>query len=159
MKAKRTGILLKPDSSRVLLRPFELGREERVRKVIGRVIMLTETEVQNQLQEVELAFYARHRKVQRFFLQRFERVRPLLRADQPLSEARKLLIGAYFTHEYALEAAALFNPSMIWHPDQSAVPEGSRRFIVSLRATGEGHISSITFRTGVIDASNRIAID
>ena len=68
-------------------------------------------------------------------------------------------MGAYFTQEYALESAALFNPSMVWHPDQSGLPEGSRRFILSLRATGEGHISSITFRSGVIDAQNQIHID
>ncbi|HFE63727.1 MAG TPA: glycosidase, partial [Caldithrix sp.] len=74
-------------------------------------------------------------------------------------EERKLLIGAYFTQEYSLESAALFNPSMVWHPDQSGLPAGSRRFILSLRATGEGHISSITFRTGVIDTDYRITID
>ena len=76
-----------------------------------------------------------------------------------MSESRRLLIGSYFTQEYALESAALFNPSMVWHPDQSGLPAGSRRFIVSLRATGEGHISSITFRSGVIDAENRIRMD
>ena len=67
-------------------------------------------------------------------------------------------MGAYFTQEYSLESAALFNPSMIWHPDQSGLPEGSRKFILSLRATGEGHISSITFRGGVIDAHNQIQV-
>ena len=70
-----------------------------------------------------------------------------------------MLIGAYFTQEYALESAALFNPSMVWHPDQSGLAEGSRRFLLSLRATGEGHISSITFRSGTIDAENRIRMD
>ena len=70
-----------------------------------------------------------------------------------------MLIGSYFTQEYALESAALFNPSMVWHPDQSGLADGSRRFILSLRATGEGHISSITFRSGTIDAENRIRMD
>jgi predicted GH43/DUF377 family glycosyl hydrolase len=70
-----------------------------------------------------------------------------------------LLLGAYFTQEYALESAALFNPSMVWHPDQSGLPEGSKRFVLSLRAVGEGHISSITFRSGVIDASHTIHLD
>ena len=68
-------------------------------------------------------------------------------------------MGAYFTQEYSLESAALFNPSMVWHPDQSGLQAGSRRFILSLRATGEGHISSITFRGGVIDDQNQIHID
>ena len=70
-----------------------------------------------------------------------------------------MLIGAYFTQEYALESAALFNPSMVWHPDQSGLEPGSRRFLLSLRATGEGHISSITFRSGTVDADCRIRMD
>ncbi|MCI0352289.1 MAG: glycoside hydrolase family 130 protein, partial [Acidobacteriales bacterium] len=82
-----------------------------------------------------------------------------LLTDQKLSEERELLLGAYFTHEYSLEAAALFNPSMVPHPDQSDLPSGSLRFILSLRATGEGHISSITFRTGVLDANCNIVIN
>jgi len=69
------------------------------------------------------------------------------------------LLGAYFTHEYSLEAAALFNPSIVPHPDQSDLPPGSLRFILSLRATGEGHISSITFRTGFLDAVGNVAIN
>ena len=76
-------------------------------------------------------------------------VRPYLLNGQRLSEERELLLGGYFTHEYSLEAAALFNPSIVPHPDQSDLPPGSLRFILSLRATGEGHISSITFRTGL----------
>jgi predicted GH43/DUF377 family glycosyl hydrolase len=79
--------------------------------------------------------------------------------EKPLSRARQMLIGAYFTHEYSLESAALFNPSIVWHPDQSGLAQGCRRFVLSLRATGEGHISSIAFRSGVIDADRRVHID
>jgi predicted GH43/DUF377 family glycosyl hydrolase len=104
-------------------------------------------------------FRERHQRTREFFLHRFEQVRKFLLTDQPLSENRRLLIGSYFTSEYALESAALFNPSMVWHPDQSGLAEGSHRFVLSLRATGEGHISSITFRSGTIDAENRIRID
>src|SRR3974377_958989 len=86
-------------------------------------------------------------------------MRSHLLTDQPLRENRRLLMGAYFTQEYALESAALFNPSMVWHPDQSGLEPGSRRFLLSLRATGEGHISSITFRSGTIDAECRIRMD
>ncbi len=93
------------------------------------------------------------------FCGRFEAVRRHLLTDTPLSENRRLLIGAYFTQEYALESAALFNPSIVWHPDQSGLAAGSRRFALSLRATGEGHISSITFRSGVVDDDNKITID
>src|SRR5438045_5797213 len=104
-------------------------------------------------------FRQRHQRTREFFLHRFDQVRGRLLTDLPISEGRRLLIGAYFTQEYALESAALFNPSMVWHPDQSNLSEGSRRFILSLRATGEGHISSITFRSGTIDAMNKIRID
>ena len=104
-------------------------------------------------------FRNRHQKTRQFFLRRFEQIKSHLLTDQPLSENRKLLIGALFTQEYSLESAALFNPSMVWHPDQSGLADGSRRFILSLRATGEGHISSITFRSGIIDGQNQIHID
>lgn len=159
MKAKRTGILIKPDPTRVLLRPFELNQEGRILRIIARIMALSEKEVQHEFQQVLADFHARHQEVHQFFLKRFKQVRQYLLTDQPLSEERQLLIGAYFTHEYSLESAALFNPSPIWHPDQADLPAGSRRFLLSLRATGEGHVSSITFRTGVIDAANNITID
>jgi predicted GH43/DUF377 family glycosyl hydrolase len=94
-----------------------------------------------------------------FFLRRFEQNQRYLITDQALSENQRLLIGAYFTQEYSLEFAALFNPSMVWHPDQSDLPDGDRRVIVSLRATGEGHISSIVFRSGVISTKYGIDLD
>ena len=104
-------------------------------------------------------FHGRHQRPRDFLLARFEKVREHLITDAPLSENRRLLIGAYFTQEYAVESAALFNPSIVWHPDQSGLPVGSRRFVLSLRATGEGHLSSITFRSGVIDARCAITVD
>src|SRR5260370_35840918 len=79
--------------------------------------------------------------------------------DEDVSEQRRLLIGSYFLAEYSLESAALFNPSIVPHPDQSDLPPGALRFILSLRATGEGHISSITFRTGLLDAGSNITIN
>jgi predicted GH43/DUF377 family glycosyl hydrolase len=159
MDVKRTGIILKPTNSRVVLRPFEISNESRIEKILGRVSALSESEVERQLDDVMREFRERHQRTREFFLQRFEKVRKHLLTDQPIGDSRRLLIGAYFTSEYALESAALFNPSMIWHPDQSGLPEGTRRFILSLRATGEGHISSITFRSGIIDDACRIRID
>lgn len=159
MDVKRTGIVLKPTNSRVVIRPFEIPNEARVERIIARVASLSEAEVAAQLEVVMRDFRERHQRTREFFLGRFEQVRRHLLTDQPVSEPRRLLIGSYFTSEYALESAALFNPSMVWHPDQSGLPAGARRFIVSLRATGEGHISSITFRSGVIDAGSRIRID
>src|SRR5437868_6715540 len=159
MDVKRTGILLKPSNTRVVIRPFEVANEARIEKIIARISALPESEVECLLEKVMREFRERHQRTREFFLQRFEQVRKHLLTDQPLSENRRLLIGSYFTQEYALESAALFNPSMVWHPNQSDLPDGTRRSILSLRATGEGHISSISFRSGGIDGENRIHSD
>jgi predicted GH43/DUF377 family glycosyl hydrolase len=158
IKATRTGIVLRPDPSRVLFRPFEIGLTSRIVKIIARVSSLTEEEVKQKLNEVIHEFGSRHYRLEQFFLKRFEAIKPNLLTDEPLTQERKLLLGAYFTMEYSLESAALFNPSMIWHPDQTNVPPGYKRFILSLRATGEGHISSISFRMGYIDETGKIVI-
>nr|WP_293835976.1 glycoside hydrolase family 130 protein [uncultured Arsenicibacter sp.] len=158
VKATRTGIVLRPDPTRVLFRPFELGSTTRTLKIIARVSSLTDDEVAVKLQEVINEFGSRHYKLERFFQKRFEHIKPHLLTDEPLSMERQLLLGAYFTMEYSLESAALFNPSMIWHPDQTNVPPGFKRFILSLRATGEGHISSISFRMGYIDEGSKIVL-
>ncbi|AMV37685.1 glycoside hydrolase family 130 protein [Planctomyces sp. SH-PL62] len=159
LRVDRTAIVLRPNNSRVVIRPFQPADDHRVERIIGRICALSEVEVERQFEEVMDEFRDRHQKIRRYFLQRYECVRHLMLTDQPVSEARRLLIGAYFTQEYAFESAALFNPSMVWAPDQSGLPEGSRRFIISLRATGEGHISSITFRSGVVDRGLRIQMD
>jgi predicted GH43/DUF377 family glycosyl hydrolase len=156
---KRTGIVLKPNNNRVVIRPFEPTTPQRFERIIARVQSLSESQVDEMLAEVMLEFRDRHHKTRQFFLHRFEQVKGFLLTDLNLSENRRSLIGAFFTQEYALESAALFNPSMVWHPDQTGLPEGARRFILSLRATGEGHISSITFRTGIVDSSNTIRMD
>jgi predicted GH43/DUF377 family glycosyl hydrolase len=159
MDVQRTGIVLKPNNSRVLFRPFEPTNPERALKIIARVMSVSDDEVSALLADVMREFQGRHQRLHDFFLLRFESVRRHLLTDEALSEERRLLIGAYFTNEYSLESAALFNPSIAWHPDQSGLPEGSRRFVLSLRATGEGHISSITFRSGTVDAKNSIQVD
>jgi predicted GH43/DUF377 family glycosyl hydrolase len=159
MDVKRTGVILRPSNSRVVIRPFEVTSDARAERIIARIMSLSEPEVEIQLAAVMREFRERHQRTREFFLNRFEQVRRHQITDQPVSESRRLLIGSYFTQEYALESAALFNPSMVWHPDQSGIEEGSRRFVLSLRATGEGHISSITFRSGVIDAACRIRMD
>jgi predicted GH43/DUF377 family glycosyl hydrolase len=159
MELKRTDIVLKPNNTRVLFRPFHPIDPNRSTRIIARIMALSDEEVDRMLELVLSEFHGRHQKLQQFFLSRFEQLREHLLTDEPVSEARRLLIGAYFTQEYSLESAALFNPSMVWHPDQSGLPAGSKRFILSLRATGEGHISSITFRSGVIDRKNQIELD
>ena len=158
MQIERTAIVLSPNNRRVVLRPFQPPGDQRKLRIIARLSTLSELEVDALLQQVLQEFHGRHQKPREFFLARFQTVRNLLLTDTPLSENRQLLIGAYFTQEYALESAALFNPSIVWHPDKSDLPAGSRRFVLSLRAIGEGHISSITFRSGVVDADNKIKV-
>jgi predicted GH43/DUF377 family glycosyl hydrolase len=154
----RTGTILRPDQSRVLLRPFNPGNPERVARIIARIMALPEDRVGPLLNEVSAEFSERHEQIHNLFLERFEQVRNLTLTDQELSEQRRLLIGSYFLAEYSLESAALFNPSIVPHPDQTGLPSGALRFVLSLRATGEGHISSITFRTGVIHSDQRIEV-
>jgi predicted GH43/DUF377 family glycosyl hydrolase len=119
---------------------------------------LPESQVGPLLEEISAEFSLRHQQICKIFLERFDQVRDLLLTDEKLSEQRKLLIGSYFLAEYSLESAALFNPSIVPHPDQTDLPPGALRFILSLRATGEGHISSIIFRTGIIHPDYRIEV-
>ncbi len=142
-----------------MIRPFQPPSEHRIERILGRIAALSEAEVDLLLDDVMAEFRDRHQRTRHFFLSRFDQIRRHLLTDQALSENRRLLMGAYFTQEYALESAALFNPSMVWHPDQSGLAPGVRRFILSLRATGEGHISSITFRSGIVDDAGQILID
>ncbi|HUJ72248.1 MAG TPA: glycosidase, partial [Verrucomicrobiae bacterium] len=156
---KRTNVILHPDRARVLARPFYPTTDERARRICSQVMALSEEEVHAVLAQVQTEFGERHLKTREFLRMRFIQIQSWFLAGQKLSEERALLIGAYFTHEYSFEAAALFNPSIVPHPDQSDLPPGSLRFVLSLRATGEGHISSITFRTGFVDATNNITIN
>ena len=126
--------------------------------IIARIVSLPEYRVGPLLDEVSSEFSGRHQTIHDLFRQRFEQVRGFTLKEEELSEQRQLLIGSYFLAEYSLESAALFNPSIVPHPDQTDVPDGALRFILSLRATGEGHISSLTFRTGIIHPDQRIEV-
>src|SRR5436190_2768838 len=159
IQVRRTGTILNPDRTRVLIRPFNITSEQRAVNICARVMSLSEEEARVQVEQVLAEFGERHLQIRELLRARYERMKKYLLTNHKVSEMRSLLLGAYFTHEYALEAAALFNPSIVPHPDQSDLPPGALRFIVSLRATGEGHISSITFRTGVVDANQNITIN
>ena len=156
--AKRVGPTLSPDLSRVLLRPFHPTTEDIARRIVLRVMTLSDEEVAQLLEQVLGEFEDRHEQVKQLLRNRFTQVRRYLADPREPSPERQALIGSYFTHEYSPEAAALFNPSIVPHPDQSNLPKGALRFILSLRATGEGHISSITFRTGMVSAQQRITL-
>jgi predicted GH43/DUF377 family glycosyl hydrolase len=154
----RTKIALRPDQSRVLLRRFTPGDVRRTKRIVERILSLPESVVLPLLNEVLAEFSVRHPKIGDVFRERFEQVHKLLSLNGNVSEPRKLLIGSYFVSEFSLESAALFNPSIVPHPDQSGVAPDGLRFILSLRATGEGHVSSITFRTGTIYPDHRIEV-
>jgi predicted GH43/DUF377 family glycosyl hydrolase len=158
VQVHRSPVILQPDQSRVLLRPFTPGGPERMGRIIARILSLPEVEVGPLLDEVSAEFSGRHRNIHGIFLERYDQVHEMLLAHEDISGQRRLLIGSYFLAEYSLESAALFNPSMVPHPDQTGLPTGALRFIVSLRATGEGHISSITFRSGIIHPDLRIEV-
>ncbi len=168
-KVRRLPVTLSPDPRRVLLRPFipalvvkplaDPEPNQRVLNLFARVMTLDEETVASQLERVMGEFDNRHVNIRDIFRERFAQVRGMLPTDRPLSEARQLLLGSYFTNEYSLEAAALFNPSIVPHPDQTGGPPGAMRFVLSLRATGEGHISSITFRSGWITAEADVQLD
>jgi len=158
LHAKRIGPTLTPDRSRVLMRPFRPTTDDISRRIVARVMALPEEEVARLLGQVLGEFADRHEQVENIFRKRFAQVMIYLEPSAQPSPERQMLIGAYFTHEYSPESAALFNPSIVPHPDQSGLPKGALRFILSLRATGEGHISSITFRTGIVSAQHRITL-
>lgn len=159
IRLRRHEITLLPESARVIIRPFIPGDTGRITTIIGRALALSEEEVVRELDVVRYEFAARHFDIASLLLGHFEKVRHHVFTQKPLSQERQLLIGALFSGEYALESAAIFNPSIVPHPDQSGAQEGGLRFVMSLRATGEGHISSIEFRAGSISAKGAITLD
>ncbi len=163
--ARRSPQLLMADRSRVITRLFVPGQEgfeeqeSRVDAVLGRILALDEDEVRASLDDVVTRFDWRHRDLVGTLRRHAHEVADRLDPTGDLSEARMLLLGAVFTSEYAIEGAALCNPSMVAHPDQSGTAAGSLRFVMSVRGIGEGHRSSIGFRTGVVDGAGDVRID
>jgi predicted GH43/DUF377 family glycosyl hydrolase len=161
---KRTSHVLRHDPSRVIAKPYLPGEEiaadggTRAGLLMARVLALPEAEVSVVLEQVLRRFEDRHKRFEDVLEHHFSLVAHHV-GDAALSRQRRLLIGAYFTNEYSVEAAALFNPSIVLSPDQVGIGAGERRFVMSLRAVGEGHISSIEFRTGVIDGASTITFD
>jgi predicted GH43/DUF377 family glycosyl hydrolase len=156
---------LAADRSRVITRLFVPGQEgfehqdSRAGAVLARILALDEDEVRASLDDVVVRFDGRHRDLADTFRRHAREVADRLDPAADLSDARMLLLGAVFTHEYAIEGAALCNPSMVAHPDQTGNAAGSLRFVMSVRGIGEGHRSSIGFRTGVVDGAGDVTID
>ncbi len=159
LRIRRHGVAVLPESARVILRPFIPANELRIAAILGRTLALTDKEVSAHLRQVMADFDGRHLDIESKLLQHFALVRPHLFTQRPLSSDLMLFIGAMFSGEYALESAAIFNPSMVPHPDQTGAEPGEQRFIMSLRATGEGHISSIEFRAGTLAGDGGLTLD
>ncbi len=155
----RLPITLRPDPRRVIARFFG-SDDARNRRRLERILSIPDETVDELLCRLEEDYSEQHRDLVDIWKEHFERVAPLLPvAWQHVSERRQLLAGAYFTMEYAIESSALFNPSIVPLPDQSSAAPGTTRFLMSLRATGEGHISSVVFRRGSIDRNNHVVIE
>ncbi len=164
----RQAFHLRPDPARVVVRPFKPATEPRdlnptdktrANHIVDRVLSLDATAVASQLADVLENFLGRHRNLLQTFEARAEEMEEAFASHTSFTQDQRRLVGAYFLHEYSFEAAALFNPSIVSHPDQSGAPAGGRRFILSLRATGEGHVSSLTFRSGLIEADGSVSVD
>lgn len=158
---ERHDIRVNPDTKRVIARFFFNG-EQRARDVIQRVMALDEEEVFAIVSPLLQEFSNRHRNITKILYRHCNRVKGFIEAlefnFEKLSQWRKLLLGSFFTHEYSIESAAFFNPSIIEDPDQTGLEAGQKRIIISFRAVGEGHISSIVFRRGIINRENQIEI-
>ena len=164
----RQALYLRPDPARVIVRPFKPATEPRdlnptdktrANHIVDRVLALDSEAVASQLADVLENFEGRHRNLLETFEARADVMEQALEAHGSFSNDQRQLIGAYFLNEYSFEASALFNPSIVPHPDQSGAPKGALRFILSLRAVGEGHVSSLTFRAGTIAADGSLTVD
>jgi predicted GH43/DUF377 family glycosyl hydrolase len=156
---------IEADPSRVITRLFVPGQEgferqdSRAGAVLDRILALDEQDVQSSLADVVARFGGRHRNLMATFRRHARELTDRLDPRKELSDARMLLLGATFTSEYAVEGAALCNPSIVAHPDQTGTASTSLRFVMSVRGIGEGHHSSIGFRTGVVDRAGGVTID
>ncbi|HSV10749.1 MAG TPA: hypothetical protein VLI68_08270, partial [Hanamia sp.] len=160
LTVSRTNIRLNPDYKKVIARFLNTG-DERSLLIIQNVLQLKHCEAEALLTDILIDFAGRYKNSSAIFLKHFNLIKYLLSRDEleTLTEERKLLLGAYFTMEYSIEAAALFNPSIVADPDQGGVAAGHKKVIVSFRATGESHISSMVFRRGVLDENAMISLE
>ena len=154
---------LHADPSRVVVRPFHLAWAgnggSRTERLVREVMALDAAATRAELELVLKDFEARHWQTRRVFMTRYDEIEEMLGLDgSEIGDEKRQLIGAYFCHEYSYAAAALMNPSAVAHFDQSGMPEGSVRILMSLRAVGEGHISSVAFREGIITSKNELKL-
>ena len=163
MKIKRSNIQIKANPKRVIINFLDLGvntnNTSRVNRLLDSILSIPENELYTIYEGIKKNFEFRHRNFEYYLKLNFKKVQPKLPSDVVISKIRSLVIGAYFSKEYSIQSAALFNPSMVLHPNQSDLKEGEKRFVISLRSVGEGHISSIEFRSGIVDVEGNITLD
>lgn len=163
MKIKRSNIQIKANPKRVIINFLDLGvntnNTSRVNRLLDSILSIPENELYTIYEDIKKNFEFRHRNFEHYLKLNFKKVQPKLPSDVVISKIRSLVIGAYFSKEYSIQSAALFNPSMVLHPNQSELKEGEKRFVISLRSVGEGHISSIEFRSGIVDVEGNITLD
>jgi predicted GH43/DUF377 family glycosyl hydrolase len=150
---------IRPDQRRVITRPFRPSSENHTTNIVNRLLALDEPKVRDLLKQTLKDFAHRHKDIQAVLMGNYQRIAGYIKETAALSEERKLLLGSCFTMEYSIESAALFNPSVVIYPKQNYMKNGQTRVIFSFRATGEGHISSIVFRSAVIDRDNSIFME
>jgi predicted GH43/DUF377 family glycosyl hydrolase len=155
---ERLNLQFKADIRKVVLLPFTISNY-RIKKVIQRVNSLSEKEVSTSLKDIYSKFSMRHKYFEKRLLNNYSSIEKFIADSSVLSRKRKLLLGANFSREYSIEASSLFNPSIVEHPNQDGIPKGSKRLVMSLRATGEGHVSSIEFRELVIDKNCKLKLN
>jgi predicted GH43/DUF377 family glycosyl hydrolase len=150
---------IRPDPRRVITRPFRPATQSHTANIVNRVLALDETRVKALLKQTLKDFAHRHKDIRSILMENFRKIAAYIQDPAALSQERKLLLGSCFTMEYSIESAALFNPSIVIYPKQNNVQKGQTRVIFSFRATGEGHISSIVFRSARIDRDNSIFLE
>jgi predicted GH43/DUF377 family glycosyl hydrolase len=159
IKAEMLALAIEPDDCRVLMRSSDLGEDGQLDRLAGRLLSLTEEEVQREASLLRQRFAGRHSRFEEELIQRGESMLDHLPIDSCLSDNRRLLLGSLITDEYTAQSSATFNPSIVPHPDQSNLDGGEKRFVLSVRMTGEGHISSLCFATGVIDGIGDVRLE
>ncbi|MCK5784044.1 MAG: glycoside hydrolase family 130 protein, partial [Desulfobacterales bacterium] len=152
-------IKLYADPKRVITLPSLYPGLDRVKRIYQRIAAMSDENADSLLQEINRQFGHRHKKIESHYLSNYNFFKEHYASSPELSELKKLLLGASLTKEYSIQSAALFNPSMVPHPDQSGLKNGQKRFVISLRSTGEGHISSIEFRSGIVDEEGNLSLD
>lgn len=163
MQVKRSNIQIKANPNKVIINFLDLGvntnNTSRLNRLIDSVLAIPEHELPTIYKDIKNNFAFRHKKLEHYLKLNYKKIASELPNNAIVSEIRSLVMGAYFSKEYSIQSAALFNPSMVAHPNQNGLKDGEKRFIISLRSVGEGHISSIEFRSGIVDSAGNITLD